>query len=1193
VDVLGVPPPHRHRRHPGRDRPARPDPHAVKPLDPRLLRHAAAARPFVVLTAALAVATAGLVLVQAELLARGIDGAFLGGAGLAELTPLLAGLLVVVTGRAGLAWAGEVAAHRASADVIRQLRARLVTHALRLGPRHRDLPPTGELATLATRGLDGLEGYFSRYLPTLLVAAVVPAVVAARILSADWVSGLVVGLTVPLIPIFMILIGLHTEQSTRRQWRTLARLGHHFLDLVAGLDVLVAFGRAPQQAGRLRTLARDYRRATMRTLRVAFLSALALELLATLSVAVVAVAVGLRLVEGRLDLVTALVVLILVPEVYLPLRAVGARFHDSAEGLAAAASVFAVLETDPPSGAGRAPAPDPSQVPLRLHGVGVNGRGGLDGRGGGVLDGLDLTLEPCSLVGIRGPSGAGKSTLLDLLLGLRTPDAGRITVGGIDLADIDRDAWSGRIAWVPQRPVLLAGTVADNIALGDPDATVARVREAATAAALDVPLDTAVGENGTGLSTGQVRRVALARAVLADRGLLLLDEPTEGVDADGAAAILAALPAVAAGRTTVIVSHRPEVLAACDRIVDLAGSTPPETTTVATPPRSRRPNREAVAPPPGPAPLPVPLPVPTGARAGGDLRWTLAAARPQRWRLALAVLLGSAALGCGVALTATSAWLISTAALHPPVLSLMVAIVAVRAFGLGKGVLRYAERLASHDAALRAAATMRVRIWEALVRLGPATTARLRRGELLSRLVGDVDAQQDVLIRVLMPAASAVVVGAALSVGIGLLLPAAGVAVAVGVAVAGVGAPALTAWAARRTERDTAAARGDVLARTVEVLDAAPDLIAFGAAGRYRAALVDADEHLGTLLRRAATARGLGGGLGVFAIGATSVAATAIGIVAVRAGVLPGPALAVLALTPLAVAEVVAGLPDAAVRLLTARPAGRRLAELEARRAAVADPTEPAGVAPPTELTARDLTVRWPDTGRDAATHVDLELRGRPIALTGPSGSGKSTVVATLLRMLEPGAGQLLADGRDVHDLTADELRRGIAWCGPHAHLFDSTLRENLRVTAPHASDDELTAVLRRVRLGDWLAALPDGLDTFVGEHGGAVSGGERQRIGVARALLATRPIMLFDEPTAHLDVATATALGAEILAATAGRTALIVTHRPEQTPGLPQVRLATPSPGPPAGREGTYAPAVGPVPGGTLTGPGPSRRAP
>ncbi|HLU54813.1 MAG TPA: thiol reductant ABC exporter subunit CydD [Pseudonocardia sp.] len=1120
----------------------------MKPLDPRLLRHAAAARRYVGLAAAVAIATAVLVLAQAQLLADGITAAFLGGATLADLAPLLAGLLAVVAGRAVLAWAGEAAAHRAAAAVIGELRARFVEHVLRLGPRHRDLPPRGELATTATRGLDGLDGYFGRYLPALLVAAVVPAVVAGRILVADWVSGLVIAVTVPLIPLFMILIGLHTERSTKRQYRALAVLGHHFLDLVAGLEVLVCFGRAGRQESRLRELANSYRRATMRTLRVAFLSALALELLATLSVALVAVSIGLRLVEGRLDLATALLVLVLAPEVYLPLRAVGARFHDSAEGLAAANEVFAVLETPAAGGGARVPAPDPSREPIALHRVRV------DGRGGPVLDRFGLVLPPGTVLGVRGRSGAGKSTLLDLLLGLRTPDAGRITVGGVDLTDIDPDDWRRRVAWVPQHPVLLTGTVADNIRLADPDAPPDRVAAAARTAALDVPLDARVGEDGTGLSTGQRRRIALARAVLADRPLLLLDEPTEGVDAATEAAIVDALPRVLAGRTAVIVSHRDAVLVHCDRVLDLTPVPTRRQPDDARPADAEPVTVRAAAPASPPAPPPA-----TSAdhAALGPLRWSLATARPVWHRLGLAVLLGALALGCGVALTATSAWLISAAALHPPVLALLVAIVAVRTFGIGKGVLRYAERLASHDAALRASSELRVRIWKALVRLGPAVTARQRRGELLSRLIGDVDAQQDLLVRVVVPAAAAACVGLGTVVGFTLLHPGAGLVVALGLALAGVGAPAATAWAVHRSERCTAAARGDVVARAVELLDAAPDLIVFGAAQRYRAGLAAADARLTALLRRAATARGLGSGVAELAIGATAVVALAVGVAALRAGSLPGQAVAVLALTPLALAEVVAALPDAAVRLLSAVPAAARLRALEQRPPSVPDPASPVPVAPPSALATEDLAVRWPGAAEDAVRGVDLDLTpGTRIALTGPSGSGKSTVVAALLRTVAPSAGRILADHRDARELSGDDVRAGIAWCGSWTHLFDSTLRANLQLAAPDADDDELVRALRRARLGAWYDALPDGLDTHVGEHGGTVSGGERQRIGVARALLADRPVLLFDEPTAHLDPATADALAAELLTATAGRTALVVTHRPEQTPGLQEVRL-------------------------------------
>ncbi|MCF7550649.1 thiol reductant ABC exporter subunit CydD [Pseudonocardia sp. WMMC193] len=1120
----------------------------MRPLDPRLLRQASAARRFVLLGLGVAVATAALVMVQADLLSRVIADGFLGGVGLDLLAPLLGLLLAAVAGRAGLAWIAEVAAHRASADVVRELRGRIVGHVLRLGPRRADLPPRGELATLTARGLDDLEGYFGRYLPALLVAAVVPAMLGVRILTADWVSAVIVGLTVPLVPVFAVLVGLHTERATARQWRALAVLGHHFLDLVSGLDVLVAFGRDRHQTSGLRTLAEAYRRATLRTLRVAFLSSLVLELVATLSVALVAVSIGLRLVDGSLDLGTGLLVLLLAPEVYLPLRAVGARFHDAAAGTAAAGAALDLLDTAAPE-SGRAGAPDPALVGLRLRGVRVDGR----------LAALDLDLPPRAVVGITGPSGSGKSTLLDVLAGLRAPDGGTALAGDTDLAGVEPTWWRRRVAWVPQRPVLTGDTVREAITLAVPDAGPASVARAARLACLDVPLDTPLGEDGGGLSTGQRRRVALARAILADRPLLLLDEPTEGVDADTETRIGESLDEIAAGRTVVVVSHRADVLGRCHRVVSLAPPTDQPGAGGETPlparPTPAGSADDAATPRPPAATRPTPRPSRPGPP--GLPAWVRQAAREQRARLVLAVLLAASAWGSGVALTATSAWLISTAALQPPVLTLMVAIVAVRAFGLGKGVFRYAERLVSHDAALRVGSALRVRLWGDLVRLGPAATARHRRGDLLVRLIADTEAPQDLLVRVLLPGCAALLVGGAAVAGFLLLLPAAGLALAVGLLVAGVGAPAVAAWAAHRSEHRTAALRSEVASRTVELLDAAADLLVFGAADRHRHALAHVDDQLATARRRAARATGAGTALAVLAIGTTAVVCAALGLTAYADGRIAGPVIAVLALTPLALAEIVAGLPEAAVRLLSIVPAAERLQSLESLEPAVVDPEHAPDAASPTTLDAEDLAVRWPGSDRDAVAGLDLDLAvGHRIALVGPSGSGKSTAVAALLRTLAPRAGTLRADGTDVRMLRGEQVRHGIAWCGSWTHLFDGSLRANLTLAAPDATDAELVAVLRRARLGGWFARLPAGLDTPVGAHGGTVSGGERQRLGIARALLADRPILVLDEPTAHLDEATAADLSAEILAATADRTALVVTHRPDHTPGLTRVEV-------------------------------------
>lgn len=1113
------------------------------PVHRALTRHARAARPFIVGCAVLGVLAAVLLLAQADLLATAISKSFVDGLGLGALTVVAGLLAVVVLARAVISWLSETMAHRASARVLAQLRAALIDHVLRTGPRRRAGRSPADLATLATRGVDRLDGYFARYLPQLLVAAVVPAVVGVRLLAADWLATVIVAITVPLIPVFMILIGRYTEREVSRQWRTLAVLGNHFLDLVTGLATLTAFGRARAQLRGLRAVSEAHRKQTMRTLRVAFLSALALELLTTLSVALIAVSIGLRLVSGTLDLHTALVVLILAPEVYLPLRAVGARFHDSAEGVAAASEIFELLEEKPATRGTRAPAPDPSRVPLRVEGVTVHGRSGP------VLDGLTLRVEPGEVLGVMGPSGAGKSTLLDLLLGWYPPGAGQVFVDGVDLAELDRAAWQERLAWVPQRPRLLAGDIASNIRLGCPDATDAQVARAARVAGLDLPLTTEVGELGDGLSTGQQRRVALARALLLDRPLLLLDEPTEGVDADTEAAIVDRLPAMLDGKTAVIVTHREAVLGVCERVVFLEATECVHDEKAAPAPDdqcadiSPKPARESAA-----------------AASGEPPRvrsWLGGATRGRRRRLALACLLSAAALGCGVALTGTSAWLISSAALHPPVLSLMVAIVAVRAFGLSKGVLRYLERLVSHDVALRALSDMRVRVWAALVRLGPAVTGKLRQGDLLDRLMSDVDSQQDLLVRVLVPAAGAGMVALGTVTALGMILPEAGLIVLLGLFCAGLVAPAVSAITARRAERETARLRAKVSADTVELLAASPELIAFGAQGRRHAVLRRDGEALSRALARSASARGAGAGIGTLAIGATMLGCLLAGIAALRSGRLPGPELAVLALTPLATAELVAALPDAAQRFLGARVASHRLAELDSGITPSTEPDRPLAAETAHRLCAENLSVRWPDATSDTVNGLNLMVRpGHGVVLTGPSGAGKSTALAALMRYLDPSGGRVLLDGADAQHYRSDDVREQLAWCGPHSHLFDSTLRENLLLARPSATDEDLRAALGRARLDGWLARLPDGLDTALGAHGTPVSGGERQRIGVARALLADRPILLLDEPTAHLDAATATALAADLRTLTSGRAALIVTHRPAEFDCFPSVRL-------------------------------------
>ncbi|MFE4977636.1 thiol reductant ABC exporter subunit CydD [Kitasatospora sp. NPDC056651] len=1105
----------------------------MKPVDPRLLGYARTTRVFLVGSVLLGAAGAALVVAQASLIAEIVVRAFQRGATLGELTTPLLLLALTAVGRGLVGWLTELTAHRSVARVKSTLRRRLLDHATALGPSYLAGRRTGELTTLATRGIDALDDYFARYLPQLALAVVVPVIVLLRIVGADFTSAAVIAGTLPLIPLFMVLIGMATQSRMDRQWDTLARLSHHFLDVVAGLPTLKVFNRARTQAATIARITADYRRATLRTLRIAFVSSFTLELLSTLSVALVAVTVGFRLVDGTLDLETGLLILVLAPEVYFPIRQVGALYHSSVEGLTAADELFRVLETPLPA-AGTVPAPDLAGAVITAEDLVVR----HPGRTEPALDGAGLTLRPGSSTALTGPSGAGKSTLLAVLLGLTAADSGtvRITAAdgrGHDLAELDPASWRRQIAWVPQHPHLFAGTVAENLRLYRPEATDEQLWTALRSAhALDFVTDLAagLGEDGAGLSAGQRQRLALARVLLADdRPLVLLDEPTANLDGVSEAAVVDAVRTLAAdpARTVLVVAHRPALLAVADRRVRLAGAAPVPAAPVAPLAHSGRPT---------PAPA-----VPEEPEGDG-------AAAP---RLALSILLGALALGCAVALMATSGYLISRASQMPPVLYLMMAVTSVRAFGIGRSVFRYAERLVSHDAVLRTLGTLRAAVYRRLSALAPAGLPAFRRGDLLSRLVADVDAIQDHYLRWRLPAAVAGVVALASTVAVAAFLPAAGLVLGFGLLLAGVLVPALAARWSAGAERRQAPARGRLATTVVDAFTGTAELTVAGALPGRLAAVRTADAALTRLAARSAATTALGTGLIALLTGLTVTAAAAVGVQGVRDGLLAPVCLAVVVLTPLAAFEAVTGMPLAVQARQRSRAARARLDEVLDAEPPVGEPAEPVALPErPLPVAVRGLTVRHPGQPVDALAGVDLDLAaGRRIAVVGPSGSGKTTLAQALLRFLEPSAGTVrFADGRpqavDGRALAGEDVRRVIGLCAQDAHVFDSSLRENLRLARPDAGEEELRAALAAARLLEWTEGLPDGLDTMVGEHGARLSGGQRQRLALARALLADFPVLVLDEPAEHLDLPTADALTADLLTATEGRTTVLITHR-------------------------------------------------
>ncbi|MGK4582239.1 thiol reductant ABC exporter subunit CydD [Kitasatospora sp. HPMI-4] len=1115
----------------------------MKPVDPRLLRYARTTRAFLAGSVVLGGVGAALVVAQASLIAEIVVRAFQRHSH--DLTTPLLWLVATAVGRAVVAWLTELTAHRSVATVKSTLRQRLLDHATALGPAYLAGRRTGELTTLATRGIDALDDYFARYLPQLALAVVVPAVVLARILGADWTSAAIIAGTLPLIPLFMVLIGWATQSRMDRQWASLSRLSHHFLDVVEGLPTLKVFNRAKAQARTIARITDDYRKATLKTLRIAFISSFALELLSTLSVALVAVSIGFRLVDGSLGLETGLLVLILAPEVYFPIRQVGALYHSSVEGLTAAGQIFEVLETPLPA-RGAIPAPPLAGAVISVEGVGVT----HPGRSTPALSGLSLTLRPGSTTALTGPSGAGKSTLLSVLLGFTRPDSGRILVDGRDLADLDPESWRGQIAWVPQHPHLFAGTIAENVRLARPDATDDQVRAALAAAhAGDFAApDTVLGEGGAGLSAGQRQRIALARALLTDRPLVLLDEPTANLDGASEAAIVEAVRALR-GRTVLLVAHRPALLATADHRHHLTapepvhdGGLPPRTvprgSTGALPAgESETSARESEPParesePPAREASAVPPEAPAGPR------------------LAPAVLLGSLALGCAVALMATSGWLISYASEMPPVLYLMMAVTSVRAFGIGRSVFRYAERLVSHDAVLGALGGVRAAVYRRLERLAPAALPAFRRGDLLSRLVSDVDAVQDHHLRWRLPAAVALLVSLGSAAALAAFLPLAGALLALGLLLAGAVVPALAIRLSGRSERQQSPARGELAVSVVDTLTGTAELAVAGALPARLAATRTTDRRLTALAARSAAVGGISAGLTALVTGLTVAASAAAGVHGVSTGTLPGVCLALVVLTPLAAFEAVAGMSTAVRFRERSRAATARLTEVLAAEPPVAEPAAPAvPPADPFPVTVRGLTARWPGQAEDALHGIDLDLTpGRRIAVVGPSGSGKTTLAQVLLRFLDQRSGSVTLGGRpqpvDTRTLDSDDVRRTMGLCAQDAHVFDSSLRENLRLARTDATEEQLRAALAAARLLDWVDGLPEGLDTMVGEHGARLSGGQRQRLALARALLADFPVLILDEPAEHLDLPTADALTADLLAATEGRTTLLITHR-------------------------------------------------
>jgi ATP-binding cassette subfamily C protein CydCD len=790
----------------------------VRPTDPRVLTQLTDARIPLSVVVVSGFTTSVLVIGQAFALAALVVAA-VHDSGLA--TPLI-WLALVVCARILSSTVSDVASARAAARVSESLRQR-VTIAVVAG--RTGTMAQGEIAALATRGVSAAEPYLTRYLPTLVLASVLPLLTVAVLASQDVLSAVIVLATLPLLPLFGALVGLAARAQAEAQWRAMASLSGHFVDVMKGLPTLVAFRRAKAQSRTIRAITHRYRVATIKTLRVAFASSAVLELVATLSVALVAVVVGVRLAAGHLDLRTALVVLLLAPEAYWPLRRVGAEFHAAAEGLATFEKM-SELEAEPPTGFAAAPEHQQSLSCTNLAFT-------YPGRCTPSLSGLSVVVAPRSIVAVIGPSGCGKSTLLALMAGLIEPSSGALVTAGISPSS---RAWQSQVSWLPQRPLFLTGTVADNLRLGAPLASDEVLRDALTRVALaervrDLGgLDAQIGEDGSNLSAGERARLALARVVVAARPWVLLDEPTAHLDSVTKQVLLDVIVELAGTAGVVVVAHDPGVALIADQVIALPAvrdpNIPNSTSQPAQPPGRRV--------------------VPTLDLLEGD-------GRPSKGGFLISTALGVLASTSGVALTATAGWLIVKASEHPATLTLLVAIVGVRTFGLGRPVFRYAERLRSHDAALRLLAERRVQVYDAVVPLTPGRLGK-RRGDVLTSIVDDVDAVVDRELRLRLPIRTCGAVTVIAAVIGWLVLPAAGLIIGATTSVGAVLAYLVARLGSDGAETDAVRDRALLSAAVLETAQLAQELRMWQAESVALATVDELGRRLGESTRRVAGA---------------------------------------------------------------------------------------------------------------------------------------------------------------------------------------------------------------------------------------------------------------------------------------------------------------------------------------------------
>ncbi len=1108
---------------------------------------------------------------QAYLVSATVNDVFLEKQTLFQVTHWLQLLFIVIAARGSLTWLNEVAANAVAVRVKSNLRERLFAHILALGPAFSRSERTGELTTAAVEGVEALDAYFSQYLPQLVISTLVPITILILVFPLDLLSGIILLLTAPLIPFFMYMIGRSAEGVTKQQYEILSQLSAHFLDSLQGLTTLKLFGQSKAQTQNIAKVSDQFRDTTLKVLQVTFLSAFALELLATISTAMIAVEVGLRLLYGQMHFQEALFLLILAPEFYLPLRMLGLRFHAGMSGTTAAQRIFQILDTPVTS---NQLAVGSQQFVKEISSIEFKSVSfTYPSETKSVLQNINLTIERGQQIALVGKTGAGKSTLISLLLGFIQPTQGNIIANRT--SQVTNQELLNYIAWVPQRPHLFHDTVAANIRLGKHNATDEEVASAARAAYLDEFIEslpdkyeTVVGESGARLSSGQAQRLALARAFLRDTPILILDEPTSGLDPETESALEESTRRLMQGRTVITIAHRLNTVFNADQIVVLEDGRIVETGT----------HRELISQNGAYAkmvkvnnkfhveslkltsnevegiqvheitnlvqPPTVSQPPITDHEQSIFVRLLYFLKGSWNW-VALSVLLGSLTIGASVALMGTSAWLLSEAALHPSIAVISVAIVGVRFFGIARAVFRYLERLVSHNVTFRLLSRLRVWFYEKLEPLAPARLMEYRAGDLLARIISDVGTLENFYVRVIAPPLTAILVMIGVSIFLASSDPRLAVLLIDFFLLLGLILPILAQKMSQRHGMDVITQRADLNIQFVDGIQGIADILAFGQAQDRLSKITSTGKSYGDSQTRLARINGIYSGLSTFISNFVLWLVLFFCIPLVIAGQLNGVILASLALITLSSFEAVTPLPLAAQMWISSREAARRLFEVVDIKPAVSEQAPTNKKITNYELNIRDLSFAYPNQSIPALRHITINITPESsIAIVGPSGAGKSTLANLLLRFWDYELGEIRLGGESLKAYAPDEVRERIAYVSQNIYFFNTSVYENLRMARRRVTRKEVEAAARAAQIHDFITGLPKGYDTIIGEQGLRLSGGERQRLAIARAIIKDAPILILDEPTANLDTLTERQVLETLFTLMRKKTSLLITHR-------------------------------------------------